>query len=122
MLAYRGSNVGSSGGSDVYERVVDGVSDGANVFFRRTSGGSDHARFYECDAERRQQQYDRGKWHERNRMPNTCHPRSSERAHQEIRAGENEIRKRQSATKAHAIGNGATEDGEKPDGSPEESG
>ena len=49
------------------------------------------------------------------------HPRRAQRAQQKVRAAQDEIRERQRAAEAHAVGQRAAEDGEKPDQSAEES-
>src|SRR5580692_1544393 len=49
---------GAGGPADVHHRVVDGVTQGADIFLGSAGGGADHAWFYKRDAQRRKDQDD----------------------------------------------------------------
>ncbi len=108
--------------ADVHQRVVNRVADGANVFLRRARSSADHAWLDQRDAQRRQCE-NKGRYdHQRQAFANGLHPRRAQRAQQKIRAAEDEVGHRERAAEAHAVGQRASEDGEKPDQAAEEAG
>ena len=54
IFVYPGSDQRPHKAADIYQRVVDGITDRAHIFVRGACSGPDHARFDERDAESRQ--------------------------------------------------------------------
>jgi hypothetical protein len=108
--------------TDVHERVVDGVTDGADILFGGASGGTDDAGLDEGDADCGKHQDHSNKHDQRNCLADRGEPRGTERAEEEIGSCQNKISEGKGTTKTQAIGDGAAEDGEKPDQAAEEAG
>jgi hypothetical protein len=104
----------SGSAADVDHGVVNGISDGADVFFGSAGRGADDARLYQRDAECGKDEDEANKQTERYGIAYRRQPGRTDGADQKIGGGENEICHRKRAAKAEAIGGGATEDGEKP--------
>ena len=51
VLVHPRSNIGPGRAPDIYQRVVNRVADGANIFLRGACGRAHHARFYQRDAQ-----------------------------------------------------------------------
>src|SRR5213083_1179486 len=84
MAMRPGSDVRAGSTSNVHHGVVDGVADGANVFFGSARGSSHHARLDHGNAERGQNQNEANENHRRNRGSDGDKPRRVDGAEQKI--------------------------------------
>ena len=121
-LVHIGRDVGAGGAADIHQRVVDGVSDGAHVFFGGARCGADHAGLHQRDAERGQGQHKGDENDQRHGVADRSKPRGAERSQQKISAAQDEVGQRKRAAEAHAVGERSAEDGQKPHQAAEESG
>src|SRR5271157_4775791 len=113
-LVYVRSDIRPGRTSDVYQGVVNGVADGADVFFRSTGGGANDAGLYQRYPQRWKGQH---KGHENNQGDVVAHrrqPRCSQRPQQEVGAAQDQIGKRKRAAEAHAVGEGSAKYRQKP--------
>ena len=117
-----GSDEGTERATDVYKRVIDGVTDAADIGSGRASCRPDNARFYQSDTERREHQDHAHKKSEGNRVADRSQPGGADRAQCEIGGGKNQISQRQCAPESKTVGNCTTEDGQKPDQAAEKAG
>ena len=117
-----GGNVGAGGAADVHHGVVDGITDGADIFLGSSRRCSHHAGFDHRNAERRQNQNEAHENHGRNGGPYRGEPRRADGAEQKIGGREDQVGQRESAAKTEAVGDGAAENREKPDHAAEDSG
>jgi hypothetical protein len=122
MAMRPGSDIRASRAADVYHGVVNGVADGADIFFGGASRGAHDAGFYERNAERGKNQNKTDEKTERNNVANRRKPGRADGADQEVSHREDEIRKRKSAAKPKLVRHSAAKDGEKPDHAAEDAG
>src|SRR6185312_10435314 len=122
VLVYPGGNIRPRRSADIYQSVVNGIADGANVFLGRPRRGADHARFDQRDAERGKHQHKCHEYDQRHRVANRGQPGRSQRSQQEVGATQDQVGQRQGAAKSQAIGDSSAEYRQKPDQPSKQSG
>ena len=122
VILFPAGNQRTERASDVYQRVIDGITDRANILLRCSSRGANNARFHERDAECRQDQNKGNQWDQRNGVADRREPRRAQRSQQEISSTEDEVSDRKCAAKAESIRHRAANDSKKPDPAAEHSG
>ena len=115
-------NVWAGRSADIYQRVIDGVSDRADVFLRGACGGPDDAGLYQRNSQRRESQHKSDQHNQRHRIAHWGEPRRSQRSQQEVGAGQDQISQRKRTAEAHAVGESSAEHRQKPYQPTEESG
>ncbi len=103
--------------ADIDHRVVDGISDGADVFFGSARGSAHHTGLDESDSERWQKEHDADEQSQRHRVANRAQPRRADRTEEEVRTAQDEVSEGKGAAKSEPVCDSAAEDGEEPDGS-----
>src|SRR3989440_5939441 len=114
MAMRPGSDVRAGSTSNVHHGVVDGVADGANVFFGSARGSSHHARLDHGNAERGQNQNEANENHRRNRGSDGDKPRRVDGAEQKIGRSKNQVSQRERAAETETVRDRAAKNREKP--------
>ncbi len=122
VLVNIGGDERSRSATDIHQRVIDGVADGAHILFRSARRSADHAGFHQRDAQGRQGQHEGRQGNQRHIVANGGQPGRSQRSQQEVGATQDQVGEGKGATEAHPVSHGSAEYRQKPHQPAEDSG